>query len=156
MKEKLTRIKSKRLERRLSVSLAGLRAGGAIAIGRSTDWLLKEDARNIKRKSVLAKEAKRFATELGRLKGSYVKIGQMLALFGEHLLPRELTAALHELEHQTVALEWPVIEIALQAELGDILGELLITQEPLACASIGQVHRAKIIATVCSATDSAE
>jgi predicted unusual protein kinase regulating ubiquinone biosynthesis (AarF/ABC1/UbiB family) len=147
MKEKLTRIKSKRLERRLSVSLAGLRAGGAIALGRSTDWLLKEDARNIKRKSVLAKEAKRFATELGRLKGSYVKIGQMLALFGEHLLPRELTAALHELEHQTVALEWPVIEIALQAELGDILGELLIMQEPLACASIGQVHRAKIIAT---------
>ncbi|MFT6310921.1 MAG: putative unusual protein kinase regulating ubiquinone biosynthesis (AarF/ABC1/UbiB family) [Porticoccus sp.] len=147
MKEKLTRIKSKRLERRLSVSIAGLRAGGAIALGRSTDWLLKADERKSKRKFVLAKEAKRFANELGKLKGSYVKIGQMLALFGEHLLPKELTAALHELEHQTVALDWPIIETALTEELGDILGELLIEPEPLACASIGQVHRAKIIAT---------
>ncbi|MFQ3324004.1 MAG: putative unusual protein kinase regulating ubiquinone biosynthesis (AarF/ABC1/UbiB family) [Pseudomonadales bacterium] len=147
MKEKLTRIKSKRLERRLSVSIAGLRAGGAIALGRSTDWLLKADERKSKRKVVLAKEAKRFASELGKLKGSYVKIGQMLALFGEHLLPKELTAALHELEHQTVALDWPIIETALTEELGDILGELMIEPEPLACASIGQVHRAKIIAT---------
>jgi predicted unusual protein kinase regulating ubiquinone biosynthesis (AarF/ABC1/UbiB family) len=147
MKEKLTRIKNRRLERRLSVSLAGLRAGGAIVLGRSTDWLLSESERKTKRKSVLAKEAKRFANELGKLKGSYVKIGQMLALFGEHLLPKELTAALHELEHQTVALDWPIIEQALKDELGSSVGELLIEHEPLACASMGQVHRCKIIAT---------
>ena len=147
MKDKIIRIKNKRLERRLSVSLAGLKAGGAIALGRSTDWLLSKEDRKDKRQQLLAKEANKFVDELGKLKGSYVKIGQMLALFGEHLLPPELTAALHELEHQTVALDWPVIEQALQSELGDSLNDLDVEQEPLACASMGQVHKARLISS---------
>ena len=45
-------------------------------------------------RSLPGREARRFAAELGRLKGTYVKIGQMLALFGEHFLPPVLVEAL--------------------------------------------------------------
>jgi L-ascorbate metabolism protein UlaG (beta-lactamase superfamily) len=43
---------------------------------------------------------------LGKLKGSVVKIGQMMAIYGEHFLPSEITAALHTLEDRTTALDW--------------------------------------------------
>ena len=90
------------------------------------------------------REAKRFASELGRLKGSYVKIGQMLAMFGEHFLPPVLAEALHDLEDKTLPLPWEELEPTVRAELGDRYELLVIDPEPLAAASLAQVHRAKI------------
>lgn len=145
--KKLSRIKSNTLERSVAVSVAGLRAGGAVALNHAGSWWMRGDKRDAHRQAVLEREAGRFADELGKLKGSYVKIGQMLALFGEHILPPELTRALHTLEHQTAALSWSAIEPILVAELGDKLAELEVDQEPLAAASLGQVHRATVIAT---------
>lgn len=78
------------------------------------------------------------------MKGSVVKIGQMMALFGEHFLPEEVTEALHTLENSTTALEWPAVEKHLRQQLGSVkLAELEVDPQPLGAASLGQVHRAR-------------
>ena len=74
--------------RGLAVSVAGLRAGGAFAIDGALQRLRGDGGGD---SPFMKREAKRFVAELGRLKGTYVKIGQMLALLGEHFLPPVLT-----------------------------------------------------------------
>ncbi|GHA08091.1 ABC transporter [Arenicella chitinivorans] len=86
----------------------------------------------------LQREAERFVQQLGELKGAYVKIGQMLALYGEHLLPRPVTDALHTLEANTPPLAWDTVA----TQLGAGLEGLRIEPQPLAAASLSQVHRA--------------
>jgi predicted unusual protein kinase regulating ubiquinone biosynthesis (AarF/ABC1/UbiB family) len=66
----------------------------------------------------------------------------MMALYGEHFLPEEITQALNTLNNQTVALAWPAIKAQLQQQLGEKLDDLTIDHEPLGTASLAQVHRA--------------
>ena len=132
------------LSRGLSLSIAGARAGGAFAFDSALRKLRGEEAGNSER---LDREAQRFARSLGELKGSYVKIGQLFALLGEHFLPAPLTAALHQLESQAQPLPWRHVEPLLRDSLGSRYKELQIESDALAAASLAQVHRARVIAT---------
>ncbi|MEP0201484.1 MAG: AarF/ABC1/UbiB kinase family protein [Halioglobus sp.] len=145
MARKPSGINSNSFSRGLSASLAGLRAGGALALDGAWQRLRGDD--NLEDSEFARREAKRFVSELGRLKGSYVKIGQMFAMLGEHFLPPALTEALHQLESQTEPLPWEDIEEQLRAELGDKFDELAIEHSALAAASMAQVHRATIRST---------
>jgi predicted unusual protein kinase regulating ubiquinone biosynthesis (AarF/ABC1/UbiB family) len=146
MAKKNRGLKGSPLPRSLSVSLAGIRAGSALAVdsvvqrvmGRGPD---DEDSDFARR------EARRFAQELGKLKGTYIKIGQMLALFGEQFLPRVLVAALRDLSDQTEPLHWDALESSVRDSLGDRYPELDIDPKAIAAASLAQVHLAKIRAT---------
>ncbi|MEH6550759.1 MAG: AarF/ABC1/UbiB kinase family protein [Pseudomonadales bacterium] len=129
--------------RSLSVSIAGARTGGAMV----ADSALNKIMPGRKSNALLEREAKNFAAELGRLKGTYVKVGQMLALLGEHFLPAELTEALHELDSQTFPLPWEAMQPAMEERMGECYHQLIIDEEPLAAASLAQVHRAEVIAT---------
>lgn len=80
--------------------------------------------------------------ELGKLKGSVVKVGQMLALYGEHMLPREVVNALHTLDAQTAPLAWHIIYQTVQAELGERIDDFEIERTPIGTASLAQVHKA--------------
>lgn len=130
--------------RGFAVSVAGLRAGGAFALDSAWQRLRGGDSED---SAMLRREARRFVSELGRLKGTYVKIGQMFALLGEHFLPPALTEALHELESATEPLPWAEIEPALRADLGGRLDELEVEPQALAAASLAQVHRATVRAS---------
>lgn len=140
----VSRIKTGSFERRLSLTKAGLFAGTRMATHVAANVFTSKDKRIEKRKKMLSKQAEFLVEELGKLKGSVVKIGQVMALYGEHFLPVEVTEALHTLEDKTTALEWEAIEKALRFELGDDkLNELEVEQEPIGAASLGQVHRAR-------------
>jgi len=146
MPKKHRGLKNKAIPRGLSVSLAGIRAGGALAVdsavqkvmGRGPDADDSEFAR---------REARRFVRELGKLKGTYVKIGQMLALFGEQFLPAALVDALRDLSDQTEPLHWDALESFVRDSLGERFYELEIDPEAIAAASLAQVHLAKVRAT---------
>ncbi|MGV6807964.1 MAG: ABC1 kinase family protein [bacterium] len=127
--------------------MSGVKAGSALLGNRLSTSFMGREKKHHKRSKALRKQARMFATELGKLKGSYVKIGQMLALFGEHLLPPEVTEELHELEHQTTPLCWSALESHVRDSLGAHFEELDIDADALAAASLGQVHRARIRAT---------
>ena len=131
------------LLRGLSVYAAGAKTGGAMVADKALNrWLPQRNSN-----ALLAKEAKNFARQLGEHKGTYAKAGQMLALMGKHFLPVELTDALHTLESDTAPIDWEFLEPSVREQLGDRYDGLDICPEPLATASLAQVHRATIIAT---------
>ena len=131
------------LLRSLNISLAGARTGSAFIADKALNKLVPSRNTN----PLLAKEAKRLVSRLGQMKGTYVKVGQMLALVGEYVLPPELTEALHTLESATEPLPWSSVQNQLQEQLGERLKELEVDQNPIGVASLAQVHRATIIAT---------
>ncbi|MBQ0755363.1 MAG: AarF/ABC1/UbiB kinase family protein [Gammaproteobacteria bacterium] len=122
---------------------AGFMAGAKYATLTAGTFFSEKEGREGRRKQILSSQAHELVRELGKLKGSVVKIGQMMALFGEHFLPEEVTEALHTLENSTTALHWSTIEAHLQEQLGSaIMAQLDIDPEPLGAASLAQVHRA--------------
>jgi len=140
--KQIKKIKQNGLQRRLAVTVAGAQGGVRLLKSHAGSiFMAAEDKKQLRQKS-LAQEAARFTYKLGELKGAYVKIGQMMALYGEHILPQEITAALHQLEHQTNSMEWPVIEAAIKKGLGKKYKDLDIESMPLAAASLAQVHQA--------------
>lgn len=144
----LNKIKTGSFERRLSLTKAGLLAGSRYAGKLGLAMLSGKETRQQRRSEALSDQAQYLVRELGKLKGSVVKIGQVMALYGEHFLPVEVTEALHTLEENTQALEWPIIRGVLFQELGkDRMAQLDIEPEPIGTASLGQVHRARIKAT---------
>ena len=143
-KSQVTRIKTGSFERRLSLTRAGLFAGTRMASHMAVNMFASKEKRELRRKEALSSQTRFLVEELGKLKGSVVKIGQVMALYGEHFLPEEVTEALHTLEDQTTSLEWPAIERVLRSEIGaDTLAELEVDPEPIGAASLGQVHRAR-------------
>jgi len=143
MSKKRSGFNASPLPRGLSVSLAGLRAGGALAVDSAMQRVMgREDDSAFARR-----EARRFAPELGRLKGTYVKIGQMLGLFGEQFLPGVLVEALRELSDQAEPLHWDTLETFARDSLGKRYAELDIDPEAVAAASLAQVHLAKVKAS---------
>lgn len=140
--EKLDELKTSAFDRRMSIARASLLAGTRWATANAGSMFSSEEVRDQKRKQVMSEQAQYLVHEIGKLKGSIVKIGQMMALYGEHFLPPEITAALHTLNDSTMALSWPAIEVQLRKQLGDKVDELIIDQEPLGTASLAQVHRA--------------
>lgn len=140
----VSRIKTGSFERRLSLTRAGLFAGTRMASHMATNWFSSKETREQRHRAMLSRQAEFLVEELGKLKGSVVKIGQVMALYGEHFLPEEVTEALHTLEDQTTSLEWAAIQKVMERELGAArLAELDVDPEPIGAASLGQVHRAR-------------
>ena len=140
--DKLKQLKTSSMDRRLSIAKASLLAGTRWAASNATSMFSSEAEKEKKRKQAMKEQANYLVAEIGKLKGSIVKIGQMMALYGEHFLPEEITQALNTLNNQTVALAWPAIKQHLEQQLGDKIHELTIDHEPLGTASLAQVHRA--------------
>ncbi|MEM9255598.1 MAG: AarF/ABC1/UbiB kinase family protein [Pseudomonadota bacterium] len=139
-------LKNKPLSRSLAVSLAGVRAGGALAVDSAMQRVLGKNGDHTD-SAFARREAQRFAEELGRLKGTYVKIGQLLALFGEQFLPAVLVEALRDLADRTEALPWQDVEEGVRHSLGKRYAELDIDPNAIAAASLSQVHLARIRAS---------
>ncbi|MDO5770283.1 MAG: AarF/ABC1/UbiB kinase family protein, partial [Psychrobacter sp.] len=143
----LDELKTSRLDRRLSIAKTSLQLGKRWAGNSVSGLFLNKEERSVRNQEFMQAQAQYLAEELGKLKGSVVKIGQMLALYGEHFLPPEITNALQSLNDNTATLSWPVIERAIKTQLGDLFDDLKIEQTPIGTASLAQVHRAIIIET---------
>ena len=134
-------IKKGGLSRRLSIGLAGAKGGLGLLQAKAGSLLLPKDQQQEHNDNALEREAKRFVVHLGELKGAYVKIGQMLALYGEHILPVQVTDALHTLESSTQPLEWAAIQPTLESQFSNGgYDELKLNQTAIAAASLSQVH----------------
>ncbi len=90
-------------------------------------------------------QARLVAESLGRLKGAFMKAGQLLSLDASDFLPPEALEILSKLQGQADPIDFSVMASVLASELGpEALAELTeIDPRPAASASIGQVHRAR-------------
>ena len=146
-KQSIDNLKTSGFERRMSIAKTSLNIGRRWAGNSVSGMFLNKEARTARNQAFMETQANYLAAELGKLKGSVVKIGQMLAIYGEHILPPEITRALQTLNDDTATLSWPTIELTLRELLGERLNELDVDPVPIGTASLAQVHRATVIAT---------
>jgi len=98
-----------------------------------------------RRKRVDQKNAARLLAAMLKLRGVFIKLGQVLSIMGG-FLPRAYTKALEQLQDQVPPHPYSDLEDALRDSFGKSPDELFasIEREPLAAASLGQVHRATL------------
>lgn len=89
--------------------------------------------------------ARRLAQRLSRLRGAAMKLGQLLSLEGDDLLPAEFAEALAVLRASADSMPLTQLKRVLGREYGKGWESRFASFEfePLAAASIGQVHRAR-------------
>jgi predicted unusual protein kinase regulating ubiquinone biosynthesis (AarF/ABC1/UbiB family) len=87
----------------------------------------------------------RLVSRVGELKGVAMKIGQIFSYI-DPTMPEELRSMLAVLQTSSQASPWSSIEATLREAFGPRAGELLarLDREPVAVASIAQVHRAEL------------
>ena len=146
-KQSIDSLKTSGFDRRMSIAKTSLNIGRRWAGNSVSGMFLNKEARTARNQAFMEAQASYLASELGKLKGSVVKIGQMLAIYGEHILPPEITRALQTLNDDTATLTWPTIEQTLRQLLGNKLNELDVDPVPIGTASLAQVHRATVLAT---------
>ena len=126
------------------------RLGARIGIGHAATSARKVFA-NAERKEVLSREremktAQQVAGELGNMKGALMKLGQMASYLDDGL-PESLRLALAQLQSNAPPMSVELVHDVIRQEFGRNVNELFVEfdEEPIAAASIGQVHRAIII-----------
>lgn len=89
--------------------------------------------------------AEAFASDLERMGPTYTKLGQLLSTRSD-LLPAAYTEALSRLQDEVEPFAFDEVKEIIENELGADLRHLYehVDHEPLAAASLGQVHRARL------------
>lgn len=91
------------------------------------------------------KQTEELVKALSELKGAAMKAGQWFSMELSDVLPPEVTAVLRQLHDESTFMPLSQVEEILEHELGPLRSELEeLSPEPIAAASIGQVHKAKI------------
>jgi predicted unusual protein kinase regulating ubiquinone biosynthesis (AarF/ABC1/UbiB family) len=136
-------LKTRPFERNLALMRMGVSAGARIGAHEFANLFRGQQSRSASNRTFYVEQAHKLADELGRLKGSVMKVGQMLSLYGQYFLPPEAVDVLAGLQDDTPPVAWQSLEPVLKRALGRSLNELTIEPRALASASLGQVHRAK-------------
>lgn len=140
----LSDLKTSPFQRNMALTRLGFGAGTQLVRHSFRNMFRDESQREAANREFFAEQARELADRLGELKGTVMKAGQMMSLYGQYFLPEEAVAALSELHDDSPPVQWPVIERTLRESLGpQRLAELDINPVSLGAASLGQVHRAR-------------
>lgn len=90
------------------------------------------------------KSSEEVAQVMGQMKGVFMKLGQV-ASFAREGLPPEARKALESLQNDAPPMSFDLVEGVVTRELGKMADRFSeFEYEPMAAASIGQVHRARL------------
>lgn len=122
-------------------------AAGELALGAAAEGfrrIARGQAPEFASAILSGKSAQRLASRLAKLRGAAMKLGQLVSLQGEELLPPEFAQALAILRAQAAPMPAAQVRRVLGREYGKGWEKRFrhFEWEPVAAASIGQVHRA--------------
>jgi predicted unusual protein kinase regulating ubiquinone biosynthesis (AarF/ABC1/UbiB family) len=131
------------LGRALRVSAITARSVTALASSRLRQTVAKHP--EALRRVAHSRSAEQIVQGLGEMKGLAMKVGQMLS-YVDHTVPPEAREVLSLLQTQSQPTDFRTVEQTIVEELGGAIADHFETFEetPIACASIGQVHRARL------------
>jgi len=143
MNLKKSRVPTSRIGRlaRLGVAAGELAVGGVSERVKRIARDVPEDAVNV---FLTATNAEKLARRLANMRGAAMKMGQVLSMEGAEILPPEFTKALAMLRDSANTMPEAQVRKVLVQEYGKEWASLFEQFEfdPIAAASIGQVHRA--------------
>ncbi len=144
-KRKSLAVPSGRSARFLKVArMAAGVAGGFVAEG--SRQLAKGKRPQWQEMLLTPQNAKRVTQRLSEMRGAAMKLGQMLSMESDSLLPPALAEILGNLRENATTMPETQLQQSLVAALGEDWEQRfdLFEREPLAAASIGQVHQAEL------------
>jgi predicted unusual protein kinase regulating ubiquinone biosynthesis (AarF/ABC1/UbiB family) len=133
---------------RRNTALAGL--GARVGATYATTAARKTFASTARREELdrqrEVRSAEQIADQLGNMKGALMKLGQMASYLDDGL-PQPLRDALSQLQSDAPPMSVDLAVATLESELGRSVADAFVEfdVEPIAAASIGQVHRAIIV-----------
>lgn len=139
------RVPKSRTSRLLKLGgLAGRVAGNVVAEG-SKRWV-KGETPALSELLLTQKNLTEVADKLARMRGAAMKMGQLLSMDAGTLLPAELAAVLARLQAQGMVMPKTQLLDTLERNWGDSWMDKFsyFSFDPVAAASIGQVHRARL------------
>jgi len=133
------------LRRRTRLVALAVRRGVDLAVTRVRRAVTHRDRRAEIDDRFAVRSAEDVARELGHMKGAVMKLGQMLSFVVDGL-PDDARDALSQLQANAPPMAPSLAERVVRDELGAEVSQLFSRwdPEPVAAASIGQVHRAAL------------
>ncbi|KAB8033200.1 ABC1 kinase family protein [Fluviispira multicolorata] len=125
-----------------SRALSLIRTIGSTALKAGNEALQKKLSKLSEGESPISDAALRLVKGLDELKGAAMKVGQILSMVDEKMLPPGWKEALSKLQANATAKNWSFIEPILLKEFGTLDDFAYIEKEAVHAASIGQVHKA--------------
>uniref|UniRef100_A0A7S1ERJ9 ABC1 atypical kinase-like domain-containing protein n=1 Tax=Timspurckia oligopyrenoides TaxID=708627 RepID=A0A7S1ERJ9_9RHOD len=144
------KVPSSAISRAFGFGTLGLRMAFGVA-SESARNLFPNESSNIENRSsalnsyISKKEsADQIVSTLSRMRGAALKVGQMLSIQDETLLPPALSQALERVRHNADIMPNTQLEFMMKSELGSDWKQNFkqFNNVPIAAASIGQVHKA--------------
>ncbi|MEZ5140887.1 MAG: AarF/ABC1/UbiB kinase family protein, partial [Acidimicrobiales bacterium] len=129
--------------RNAKLATVGARAGGTYAVHRARRAFASAERKEELDRAFELQTAEQVAEALGHMKGAMMKLGQMASYLDEGL-PEPLRMALAQLRSGAPPMSAELAAGVVEAELGMPPADLFVEwdPQPIAAASIGQVHRA--------------
>lgn len=136
-------LRSGRLSRARSLAGLAVQQGA----GRVAGKLTRDEQKKLDR---FTREAERYVAVLGDMKGVAMKLGQMVSFIDAGGIPEQYRAAYQQivgaLQANAPAMPFETVRLVLERELEQPVDAAFawISERPMAAASIGQVHAARL------------